>query len=120
LTITSSRLLLDRLFLKRIAALDHNQVRWKLSGLIHSILPDFYTDGWPLDPGIPVATDIPIASNLMPGFGPMEMTGPIRAFDGTVQVGAWDMQVSQAPELATLALVGLGLARLAAARRRKQ
>jgi hypothetical protein len=56
----------------------------------------------------------------MPGFTPMEMTGPIYAFDGTVQVGARDIQVSQAPEPAALAPVGLGLAGLATTRRRKQ
>ena len=58
-----------------------------------------------------------IAFDLVGGFAPIDLSGGVFAFDSPVQIGTWEVRVSEVPEPSSLVLLGVGLASLPAFRR---
>jgi hypothetical protein len=62
----------------------------------------------------PLPPNIRIALDLAAGFAPIDLSGPIFAFDAPVQIGIWEIRLTEAvPEPGSLLLLGIGLAALA-------
>jgi hypothetical protein len=57
---------------------------------------------------------------LIPGFAPIDITGPIYAFDAAVQVGTWEVRLEPAPEPGSLVLLCSALAGFGVIRRRRK
>ena len=97
---------------------------WEFGGNLSSNAGTFVTDAFsPTPPEIlPSPPEIKLADDLEHGFTAFDVSGPIYAFDDPVQVGTWDIHVSEvttAPEPITLSIFGAGLVGAAAMRRRK-
>jgi hypothetical protein len=82
---------------------------WQFGGTIASTL---VTSAYPPNsiPGNPIIPSITIALGLDYGFAPINLAGPIYAFDAPVQVGTWDISVTQVPEPGIGWLLGIGVA----------
>jgi hypothetical protein len=100
--------------------LPNDTIVWQFAGFIHAgpetYLPTFAFPSSPVLPAAPPTSDplILIGVHLMPGFAPIDVTGPIYAFDSWVQVGTYEIRVapSAAPEPGSLLLVGIALGAL--------
>ncbi len=76
---------------------------------------NFFTGAYPPTPIFPptpiTPPDITIGLNLTTGFAPIDVTGGIWTFDAPVQVGTWEIRVTEAvPESSTWAMLLLGFA----------
>jgi hypothetical protein len=109
-------------------ALPGAAVIWQFGGTLVPVIATadgsvFPVDAFALgttDPGDPVTPPlITIALDLLPGFAPFDVSGPIFAFDAAELVGTWKISVSEVPEPSTLFLLGAGLGALAFVRRRR-
>jgi hypothetical protein len=58
-----------------------------------------------------------IGVDLVGGFAPIDLSGGVFAFDSAVQIGTWEIRVSEVPEPSPLMLLGVGFAALPAFRR---
>ena len=58
-----------------------------------------------------------IAFDLVGGFAPIDLSGGVFALNSPVQIGTWEVRVSEVPEPSSLVLLGVGLASLPAFRR---
>lgn len=64
---------------------------------------------------------VTLAQNLQPGFAPIDATGPIYAYDAPVQIGNFEVTLTEVPEPSAMLLLSaglIGLGTLRAGRRR--
>lgn len=97
-----------------------DSIYWSLGGALASGGNSFCTNAYsagaapaPPPPACPVPALL-IATALAPGFLPIDVGGGIWTFDDAVQIGTWEIGISQAiPEPSTLVLLCSALAALA-------
>ena len=93
-----------------------DSITWKLTGTIGAAVASFLATACsaglfePPDPCLSVT----IGVDLVGGFAPIDLSGGIFAFDSPLQIGTWEIKVAEVPEPSTFALVGIGVASLAA------
>ena len=88
---------------------------WQFGGLMATAGNNFFTAAYPPTPIFPPVPLTPpaitIGLNLTPGFAPIDVSGGILTFDAPVQVGTWEIRVTQGvPEPSTWAMMILGFA----------
>jgi hypothetical protein len=96
--------------------LSGDAIIWQFGGLMATGGNNFVTDAFP--PGallpavqLPAVQAITIGLNLTEGFAPIDVTGGIFTFDAPVQVGTWEIRVTESvPEPSTWAMMLLGFA----------
>jgi hypothetical protein len=95
--------------------LSGDAIIWQFGGLMATGVNNFFTGAYPPTPLFPpnpiTPPDITIGLNLTTGFAPIDVTGGIWTFDAPVQVGTWEIRVTEAvPEPSTWAMMILGFA----------
>jgi hypothetical protein len=95
--------------------LSGDAIIWQFGGLMATGGKNFFTGAYPpspLFPPVPLTPPaITIGLNLTEGFAPIDVSGGIFTFDAPVQVGTWEIRVTEAvPEPSTWAMLLLGFA----------
>jgi hypothetical protein len=99
--------------------LSGDAIIWQFGGLMATGGNNFVTDAFPPGallpavqlPAVQLPPAITIGLNLTEGFAPIDVTGGIFTFDAPVQVGTWEIRVTEAvPEPSTWAMLLLGFA----------
>ena len=99
--------------------LSGDAIIWQFGGLMAVGGNNFVTDAFPPAPWFPPSPWLPpsappnitIGLNLTTGFAPIDLTGGIFTFDDPVQIGTWEIRVTQSvPEPSTWAMMLLGFA----------
>jgi hypothetical protein len=96
-----------------------DSIAWKFNGSIAAAVASFPVTACassvlhPPNPCVPV----PIGTDLVGGFAPIDLSGGVFAFDSAVQIGTWSIRVTEAPEPSSLMLLGIGFASLPIFRR---
>ncbi len=98
-----------------------DSIAWELEGALAAAVASFQVSACGVGEAFPPnpCNAISIGGDLVGGFAPIDLSGPVLAFDSPVQIGTWEIKVSEVPEPSTLALLGVGLAFLPALRRRR-
>src|SRR5258708_4128130 len=99
-----------------VPILPGDAIIWQFGGLMATGGNNFATDAFP--PGallpavqLPAVQAITIGLNLTEGFAPIDVTGGIFRFDARVQVGTWEIRVTEAvPERSAWAMLLIGFA----------
>jgi hypothetical protein len=93
---------------------------WEFAGTMAAAGASFPTSACPSGPFPPNPCSMTnVGLDLFPGFAPIDVSGPILAFDTAVPVGTWEIRVSEVPEPSSLMLLAVGLAFLPALRQRR-
>ena len=109
------------IFFPPVPLLSGDAIIWQFGGLMATGGNNFVTDAFPPGallpavqlPAVQLPPAITIGLNLTEGFAPIDVTGGIWTFDAPVQVGTWEIRVTQAvPEPSTWAMLLLGFAGL--------
>jgi hypothetical protein len=96
-----------------------DSIVWKFEGTIAAAVASFPVTACasgvqhPPQPCLPV----PIGTDLIGGFAPLELSGGVFAFDSAVPIGTWSIRVTEAPEPSSWMLLGVGFASLPLFRR---
>jgi hypothetical protein len=95
--------------------LSGDAIIWQFGGLMATGGNNFFTGAYPPEPFFPPVPLTPpaitIGLNLTTGFAPIDVTGGIWTFDDPVQVGTWEIRVTEAvPEPSTWAMLLIGFA----------
>jgi hypothetical protein len=96
-----------------------DSIAWRLEGTLAAVVASLPVsacgvgDAFPPNP----CNAISIGSDLVGGFSPIDVSGGVFAFDSPVQIGTWEIKISEVPEPSSLVLLGVGLALLPALRR---
>jgi hypothetical protein len=78
--------------------LSGDAIIWQFGGQLAVGGINHSTDAYPPSPFAPTSQSsqpILIGSNLLPGFTPIDLTGGIFAFSDAVQVGTWEIKVTE-------------------------
>jgi PEP-CTERM motif len=98
-----------------------DSIEWALEGSLLAPIATFPASACGVGVAFPPnpCSEFPVALNLVGGFAPINVSGGIFAFDSPVQLGTWDIKITQVPEPTSWMLLGVGFASLAAFRRRR-
>ncbi len=95
-----------------------DSIGWELAGNLLAAVATFQASACGAGIAFPPnpCSEFPVGLNLVGGFAPIEVSGGIFAFDSPVQLGTWDIKITQVPEPTSWLLLSLGFASLAAFR----
>lgn len=98
-----------------------DSIGWELEGSLLAPTATFPASACGVGVAYPPGpcSELLVALNLVGGFAPINVSGGVFAFDSPVQLGTWDIKITQVPEPTSWMLLGLGFASLAAFRRRR-
>ena len=89
-----------------------DSIAWQFAGFLATAVATFST-GPCQSPAFSDGSNpcsVQIGRDLVGGFAPIDLTGGVFAFDSAVQIGTWEIKVSEVPEPATWMLLGAGFA----------